>query len=167
MVLPAPDPSESPRRLSTATELSIVEPLAMDAWLATPTIDETYSTALSLDTAPAFSLQVPFSYDPYRGLTFMPLAPDELKWDVSNEAFINALGSVGQLLGPDMVDAHVPFRAILWGWHTIDPDEREHPIWLMLRMIDERVFGAWTSKTQKLALMFVTHTLLKVLHSFP
>jgi hypothetical protein len=97
----------------------------------------------------------------------MPLAPDELKWDVSNEAFINALGSVGQLLGPDMVDAHVPFRAILWGWHTIDPDEREHPIWLMLRMIDERVFGAWTSKTQKLALMFVTHTLLKVFHSFP
>lgn len=164
VVLPAPDPSESPRRLSTATELSIVEPLAMDTWLAAPTMDDAFTNTLSLDSSAAFSLHVPqqFSYDPYRGLTFLPIAPDELKWDVSNDAFLRALGSAPQVLGPDMVDAHVPFRAILWGWHTIDPDEREHPIWLMLRMIDERVFGAWTSRTQKLALMFITHTLLKV-----
>jgi hypothetical protein len=100
--------------------------------------------------------------DPFQSLPFLPLASDEEKWDVSNDAFFRALQSAASLLEPDQVDPDVPFKAILSGWHTIDPRERDKPIWIMLRLIDERVFGLWTSKPQKIALMYVIHTLVKV-----
>jgi hypothetical protein len=104
--------------------------------------------------------------DPYLGLSFLPLAADEEKWDVSNDAFHSALVSAPSFVCPDAVDPHVPLQAIFCGWHVVDSRERENPIWKMLRLIDERVFGLWTSKAQKAALMFVTHTLIKVpIHS--
>jgi hypothetical protein len=101
--------------------------------------------------------------DPYLGLSFLPLAADEEKWDISNDAFHNALASAPSFVCPDAVDPDVPLQAIFCGWHVVDSRERENPIWTMLRLIDERVFGLWTSKAQKAALMFVTHTLIKVL----
>lgn len=100
--------------------------------------------------------------DPRLGLTFLPLAADEEKWDVSNDAFLRALQSTVFISSPDQVDPDVPFKAIFGGWHTVDAREREKPIWNMLRLIDERVFGMWTSKIQKVALMYVTHALVKV-----
>lgn len=104
--------------------------------------------------------------DPYLGLSFLPLAADEEKWDVSNDAFHSALASAPSFICPDAVDPDVPLQAIFCGWHVVDSRERENPIWKMLRLIDERVFGLWTSKAQKAALMFVTHTLIKVpIHS--
>lgn len=100
--------------------------------------------------------------NPLQGISFLPLAADEEKWDVSNNAFTRALQSATSLLDPDQVDPDVPLKAIFSGWHTIEPHERDKPIWTMLRTIDERVFGLWTSKAQKLALMYITHTLIKV-----
>ncbi|RFU25415.1 hypothetical protein B7463_g10927, partial [Scytalidium lignicola] len=97
----------------------------------------------------------------FQGLSFLPLAADEEKWDVSNDAFLRALQSAASVLEPDHVDPDVPFKAIFSGWHTIEPQERNKPIWTMLRAIDERVFGLWTSKTQKIALMYITHMLVK------
>lgn len=100
--------------------------------------------------------------DPRLSLPFLPLAADEEKWDVSNDAFLRALSSTVFVSEPDQVDPDVPFKAVFGGWHTVDAREREKPIWNMLRLIDERVFGMWTSKIQKVALMYVTHALVKV-----
>lgn len=111
--------------------------------------------------SPSVNQQLVFP-GPYCGLSFYTLAADEEKWDISNDAFTRALQSAALLPGPDQVDPNVPFKAILSGWHTIDAYEREKPIWNMLRLIDERVFGLWTSKIQKVALMYVTHMLVKV-----
>lgn len=103
--------------------------------------------------------------DPRLGLPFLPLAADEEKWDVSNDAFLRALQSTVFIPTPDRLEPDVPFKAIFGGWHTVDEREREKPIWNMLRLIDERVFGMWTSKVQKVALMYVTHALVKVCSS--
>lgn len=103
--------------------------------------------------------------DPRLSLPFLPLAADEEKWDVSNDAFLRALQSTAFIPTSDHVDPGVPFKAILGGWHTVDERERDKPIWNMLRLIDERVFGTWTSKVQKVALMYVTHALVKVCSS--
>lgn len=100
--------------------------------------------------------------NPRLSLPFLPLAADEEKWDVSNDAFLRALQSTVFIPSPDEVDPGVPFKAIFGGWHAVDAHEREKPIWHMLRLIDERVFGMWTSKIQKVALMYVTHALVKV-----
>lgn len=95
----------------------------------------------------------------------MPLAvaPDCEKWHVSNNAFVSGLElsrtAPSSLTG---LDQDTPLRAVLWGWDSVDPIQRNHPVWAALRQVDERVFGNWTSKAQKLAMMYVCHLLMQV-----
>ena len=60
------------------------------------------------------------------------------------------------------LDPFVPIQAILWGWHTVDSRTRNHPAWVALRQIDEKVFGLWKSKPQKIALMYVCSLVMQV-----
>ena len=91
------------------------------------------------------------------------VAKDEEKWFVSDEAYSQGLESARiafHEFGPP--DPNVPFQAILWGWDMVDKKQYNHSLWKALREVDERVFGAWTSKAQKIAMMFVCQTLMQV-----
>ena len=89
------------------------------------------------------------------------VAPDLEKWEVSNGAFINCLDSVKKrTASTSTLDMHVPFKAAIWGWDNVGP-EAQHPIWSALRQVDQRVFGTWTSKAQRIALMYVCQTLIQ------
>lgn len=123
---------------------------------------ESFSESFNLYPQSPSVNQQPVFPPSYGGLSFHALAADEEKWDISNDAFTRALQFSSFHTRPDQVDPDVPFKAILGGWHTVDVHEREKPIWNMLRLIDERVFGLWASKIQKVALMYVTHMLVKV-----
>ena len=88
-------------------------------------------------------------------------APDVDKWHVSNGAFIHALNSVKKRVVSNLqLDLHVPFKAAIWGWDNVGP-EAQHPVWLALRQVDQRVFGSWRSKAQRIALMYVCQTLMQ------
>lgn len=129
---------------------------------STASVREDLSSPFNFDDQRSIIERKPPPPDPRLSLSFLPLAADEEKWDVSNGAFLRAMQSTMFIPTPDQVDPDVPFKAIFGGWHTVDAREREKPIWNMLRLIDERVFGMWTSRIQKVALMYVTHALVKV-----
>lgn len=89
------------------------------------------------------------------------VASDMDKWHVSNGAFVSALDSVTHRKTSHIdLDPHVPFKAVIWGWDNVGP-EAQHPIWKALRQVDQRVFGTWTSKAQRIALMYVCQTLIQ------
>lgn len=91
------------------------------------------------------------------------IVPDLDKWDVSNGAFVSCLNSVKRRQGsasPSTPDLHVPFKAAIWGWDNVGP-EAQHPVWAALRQVDQQVFGTWTSKAQRIALMYVCQTLIQ------
>ena len=91
----------------------------------------------------------------------MRVAPDLEKWEVSNGAFIGCLDSVKKRKASNStLDMHVPFKAVIWGWDNVG-DEANHPVWSALRQVDQRVFGTWTSKAQRIALMYVCQTLIQ------
>lgn len=91
------------------------------------------------------------------------VVPDLDKWDVSNGAFVSCLNSVKRRQGSvstSTPDLHVPFKAAIWGWDNVGP-EAQHPVWAALRQVDQQVFGTWTSKAQRIALMYVCQTLIQ------
>lgn len=93
----------------------------------------------------------------------LPIAADVEKWNVSDSAFLGALELCRATTNTDPVlDPDVPVKAILWGWHTVDAAQRNHPVWQALRQVDERVFGSWTSKAQKIAMMYVCQLMMQV-----
>ncbi|KAI1610163.1 hypothetical protein EDD36DRAFT_316837 [Exophiala viscosa] len=102
----------------------------------------------------------PFDYR-FPAAETVKVAPDEDKWHVSNGAFISAMDSIKEpVMTNTELDLHVPFKAAIWGWDNIGP-EAQHPVWQALRQVDQRVFGTWTSKAQRVALMYVCQTLLQ------
>lgn len=102
----------------------------------------------------------PFDYR-FPATETVKVAPDEDKWHVSNGAFISAMDSLKErVVTTTELDLHVPFKAAIWGWDNIGP-EAQHPVWQALRQVDQRVFGTWTSKAQRVALMYVCQTLLQ------
>lgn len=103
----------------------------------------------------------PFDYRFPSADTATKVAPDFDKWEVSNGAFINCLDCVKKrTASTSTLDMHVPFKAAIWGWENVGP-EAQHPIWSALRQVDQRVFGTWTSKAQRIALMYVCQTLIQ------
>ncbi|KAL2430092.1 hypothetical protein ABEF95_004042 [Exophiala dermatitidis] len=114
-------------------------------------------------TYPGWTSRAPSPFD-YRFLStdsVIKVAPDSEKWHVSNGAFISCLDSVKQRTSStSTLDMHVPFKAAIWGWDNVGP-EAQHPIWKALRQVDQRVFGTWTSKAQRIALMYVCQTLIQ------
>jgi len=90
------------------------------------------------------------------------IARDEEKWHVSNGAFVSCLDSVKKKVATNAtLDLHVPFKAAIWGWDSVGP-EANHPVWSAMRQVDQRVFGTWRSKAQRIALMYVCQTLVQV-----
>jgi hypothetical protein len=105
----------------------------------------------------------PFDYrfPPAQGSGVTRVAADVDKWHVSNGAFINCLDLVKRRsTSASTLDMQVPLRATMFGWENAGP-EALHPIWSALRDVDQRVFGTWTSKAQRIALMFVCQTLIQ------
>ncbi|EXJ68623.1 uncharacterized protein A1O5_08417 [Cladophialophora psammophila CBS 110553] len=103
----------------------------------------------------------PFDYRFPSTDAVVKVAPDVDKWHVSNGAFISCLDSVKhQTASTSTLDMHVPFKAVTWGWENAGP-EAQHPVWSALRQVDQRVFGTWTSKAQRMALMYVCQTLIQ------
>ncbi|KAK5312448.1 hypothetical protein LTR93_011319 [Exophiala xenobiotica] len=76
------------------------------------------------------------------------IAPDWAKWDISNGILASCLDSVlrHRMATTQTLDVHVIFKAVIWGW-------------------DKRVFGAWTSKAQRIALMYITQTMIQYLQN--
>ncbi|KAJ9612903.1 hypothetical protein H2200_002844 [Cladophialophora chaetospira] len=103
----------------------------------------------------------PFDYRFPPGHAPIKVAPDVAKWHVSDRAFISCLDSVKKrTASTSTLDMHVPFKAAIWGWDNVGP-EAQHPIWSALRQVDQEVFGTWTSKAQRIALMYVCQTLIQ------
>lgn len=59
-----------------------------------------------------------------------------------------------------IINSHAAYKAILWGCDAREEKERCHPLWLALRQVDEKVFGNWNRKAQKIAMMFVCQGML-------
>lgn len=103
----------------------------------------------------------PFDYRMPVAGNALTVARDVDKWHVSNGAFINCMDSVKQRQASNFtLDLHVPFKAAIFGWDTIGEDA-SHPVWSALRRVDQEVFGTWTNKAQRIALMYVCQTLLQ------
>lgn len=93
--------------------------------------------------------------------TGITVAEDIQKWYVSNDAFISCIDSVkAQRASNQELDLHVPFKAAMFGWESVG-NEAFHPVWAAIRRVDQEVFGTWTSKAQRVALMYVCQTLLQ------
>lgn len=82
---------------------------------------------------------------------FLEIAPDQLKWKTSDDAFSQVLANPMMILD---FDEGLLARAILLGWEIIGP-AAQNPILFALQSIDQRVFGKWTSRPQRLALMYI------------
>ena len=82
---------------------------------------------------------------------FLHIAPDEQKWKTSDDAFQQGLQSNSMILELDEVYLT---RAIMLGWDSIGPAD-QHPILFTLRCVDQRVFGKWASRPQRLALQYI------------
>lgn len=103
----------------------------------------------------------PFDYHFPQPQNVTRVAPDVDKWHVSNGAFVACLDSVKHReASTSTLDLHVPFKAAIWGWDSVGT-EAQHPVWAALRQVDQRVFGTWTSKAQRIALMYVCQTLIQ------
>ena len=124
---------------------------------------EMLAEVVGFDTNMTVWSQPTFDWDFSNPSEPLKVAPDAEKWYVSNEAFVSGLemSRTAPCVDPSL-DSDTPVRAILWGWETVDPNLRNHPVWMALRQIDERVFGDWTSKPQKLAMMYVCHLMMQV-----
>jgi hypothetical protein len=146
---------------------------------AQETLADTYSTLVEI--APSYDFM------PFSGLTdfntgissgtpgLLSLAtpaivvPDDKKWTTSNDAFIYGINTGTRVFGvgnpqgvleQKIMNSHAAYKAILWGCDAMEEQERTHPLWLALRQVDEKVFGDWKSKAQKIAMMFVCHRML-------
>lgn len=82
---------------------------------------------------------------------FLQIAPDEQKWKTSDDAFNQGLQANPIIME---LDEALLARAILLGWESIG-QHAHHPILYALRCVDQRVFGKWTSRPQRLALMYI------------
>jgi hypothetical protein len=156
-----PEQVNSPQELVVGNDHSILE--------------DTYSTLIEI--APNYDF-MPFS--PVSSFDTIPIStghsptyrvvPDEQKWKVSNDALVFGINSGIQIfrarhqLSRDeerkIWHSHAAYKAILWGCDEREERERRNPLWLALRLVDEKVFGNWTSKAQKIAMMFVCHRML-------
>jgi hypothetical protein len=89
----------------------------------------------------------------------------EEMWKFSDRAFAQGLEMTRteKMVEHNTLDSAVPVQAILWGWHTIDAKTRNHPAWIALRGVDEKIFGLWKSKPQKIAMMYVCSLVMQVL----
>lgn len=88
---------------------------------------------------------------------FLPIAPDEQKWKTSDEAFQQGLQANAMMMD---FDESFLVRAILLGWDSIGP-AAQHPILFALQCVDQRVFGNWSSRPQRLALMYICGCAMK------
>lgn len=82
---------------------------------------------------------------------FLVIAPDEHKWKTSDDAFHRGLQANPIVME---LDEAILAKAILLGWDSIGA-ALQHPILFALQCIDQRVFGKWTSRPQRLALMYI------------
>lgn len=82
---------------------------------------------------------------------FGQIAADEHKWTTSDDAFHQGLQASPLIMD---LDEGLLTKAILLGWESIG-SAALHPILSALHCVDRRVFGKWTSKPQRLALMFI------------
>jgi hypothetical protein len=95
---------------------------------------------------------------------------DADKWRVSNESFIYGIDSTRSLQDADIIESQTLFMAMLSESTFDNEKQRAHPIWSALRNVDQRVFGNWKSKAQRIAMMFVCHRMLlvrSILPTFP
>ncbi|KUJ07681.1 uncharacterized protein LY89DRAFT_691433 [Mollisia scopiformis] len=89
------------------------------------------------------------------------VVPDIEKWHTSNNAFVFGIDSgKSSPLQTKSINSSSAYQRILWGCEKSQQTDTEHPFWLALREIDQRVFGDWKSKAQKIAMMFVAHRML-------
>ncbi|KAH8807243.1 hypothetical protein F5884DRAFT_788818 [Xylogone sp. PMI_703] len=89
---------------------------------------------------------------------------DREKWHLSNDVYIRALESYKKWShNYEPSFSHKPYAAIMEGWDILDEDERSHPVWEGLRWVDERVFGSWQSKAQRVAIMLIKQRLMTYL----
>lgn len=103
-----------------------------------------------------------FQLPPANGTNSLTIAPDFEKWHVSNGAFTGAMDAVKKHLASNKtLDLHVPFRAGLWGWNSIPEHELSHPVWSAIRAVDQKVFGSWTEKAARIAVMYACQTMLQ------
>lgn len=97
----------------------------------------------------------------------MLVVPDEQKWSFCDGTFLRGLKMTKD--NPDAcrrrMDSVIAIRGILWGWETINQTTIKDPAWISLRDVDERVFGTWRRKAQKIAMMFVCSLVMAV--SYP
>lgn len=122
----------------------------------------------SWDTSPAvWTEQVatsPGSSSGRSGSSSLSLVPHEQKWKFCDGTFLRALELTKKTPAAQRGRPcpGTAIQGILWGWHNIGEATRESPSWLALRNVDEKVFGTWCSKPQKIALMWVCSLVLAV-----
>jgi hypothetical protein len=133
-------------------EIPVQEPVLQSPWQHMPA----HATAVSMVSP--YSYQLP----PANSATALVIATDFEKWHVSNGAFVGAQDAVKKHLASNKtLDLHVPFRAGLWGWDSIPDHELNHPVWSAIRAVDQKVFGTWTSKAARIAVMYACQTMLQ------
>lgn len=119
-------------------------------------LDQTGFTGWNAYRSPLFNDLRPATIDVAGGIV-----SDLEKWSVGNSAYFGALESVKRRVrSATTMDFQVAFQAALWGWKNVG-QEADHPVWNALRQVDERIFGSWTSKAQRIAMMYVCQTLIQ------
>ncbi|KAJ9612558.1 hypothetical protein H2200_004155 [Cladophialophora chaetospira] len=89
------------------------------------------------------------------------VVPDIEKWYAGNSAYFGAIDSVKRKVkSATTMDFQVALQAVSSGWQTVGR-EAEHPVWTALRQVDQKIFGNWTSKAQRIAMMYVCQTLIQ------
>lgn len=137
---------------------------------------------MDLYTPPVSEISPSFDFVPYAGINNFEAAlacgtpeqlylgkvpgvvPDHEKWRTSDEAFIFGINKTRKMSQAEtaIINSHAAYKAILWGCDVREERERQHPLWLALRQVDEKVFGNWQRKAQKVAMMFVCQRMLLV-----
>jgi hypothetical protein len=137
---------------------------------------------LDLYVPPVAEISPSFDFVPFAGMTDFDVAlsygtpgqlyigkiegvvPDHEKWRTSDEAFIFGINKTRKMSTAEatIINSHAAYKAILWGCDVREEKERNHPLWLALRQVDEKVFGNWHRKAQKIAMMFVCQRMLLV-----
>lgn len=88
---------------------------------------------------------------------------DRQKWHLTNDVYKQGLESYKRWsrdYGSDF--SWKPFIAILKGWEGLDEKEQSNPVHETLKWVDQRVFGTWHSKAQRIALMLIKQRLMTV-----